>query len=84
MARGRSHTIKRDTITWMFGLVGLGYMLYTDKVNPWLAIIFASMAQVPGLVGLITLLRGVPTSGSELQSQLASESSSSSSSSSTS
>lgn len=68
----------------MFGLVGLGYMLYTDKVNPWLAIIFASMAQVPGLVGLITLLRGVPTSGSELQSQLASESSSSSSSSSTS
>lgn len=79
MARERSHTVKRDTITWVFGLAGLGYMLFTQSVNPWLALIFASMAQVPGLVGLITLLRGVPTSGSELQSQLASESSSSSS-----
>lgn len=84
MARGPSHTIKRDTITWVFGLLGLGYMLITQSVNPWLAIIFASMAQVPGLAGLIALLRGVPTNTSVSQFPLPSESPSSSPSSSSS
>lgn len=69
MARGRFHTtVRRDTITWVFGLAGLGYMLITENVNLILAIIFASMAQVPGLAGLIALLRGLPTSGSALES----------------
>lgn len=55
--------IRRDVVTWLFGLGGLGWMLHTGNA-PWpLVIVFGLMGGVPGLAQLVTALRG-PTDGS--------------------
>jgi hypothetical protein len=59
--------IRRDAVTWLFGLGGLGWMLHTGNA-PWpLVIVFGLMGGVPGLSQLVTALRGL-TDGSESSS----------------
>lgn len=71
MTARRGLPIRRDLITWLFGLGGLGWMLYTGNA-PWpLVIVFGLMGGVPGLAQLVTALRGVTddTAGSGSESR---------------
>lgn len=56
--RGRL-PVRRDTLLFLLGAVGIGYQQLTERYYVPLLIIYGLMAGVPGLANLVVALRGL-------------------------
>lgn len=59
--------VRRDSLLFALGILGIGYQQYTGRFNLALMILYGLMVGVPGLAQLIVAFRGlsseeVPTS----------------------
>lgn len=57
----RIHVIK-DTSLWLGGMLGLGYQTVTGDVNEVLTAAFMAMLGLPGISGIVSILRNTTSS----------------------
>lgn len=74
--RRRRLPLRRDSLTFAFGWVGIAYQQWTHNVSIPLLVVYGVAIGLPGIAGLLSALREV--TGSQSESSVPAESSSSS------
>jgi hypothetical protein len=74
-ARRRRLPLRRDSLTFAFGWVGIAYQQWTHNVSVPLLIVYGVAIGLPGVAALLSALQDVTGSRSELPQPEASPSS---------
>lgn len=74
--RRRRLPFRRDSLTFAFGWAGIAYQQWTHNVSIPLLVVYGVAIGLPGIAGLVSALREVTGSSSELSQPEASPTSS--------